>query len=428
MAKDVVMRMNGPLRCVLALGLLVFFGRPVLADDAPADEAARSDPTASSSAEVEPHEPVGAEVIETWLDSVVLLLTGNAWCSGVVIDDQGTVATAYHCVANGLRPTVRLRPPTSGGAVTEDDEGHPTEVIYVGRTIAAAAREDLALVSVPELAGKVRPMPIRQTPVRRGDRVYGIGNPFAPAADTEGAFEGMLLWSVTEGIISAVGPRLIQTDAALNPGNSGGPVVDNQGRIVGIASRKLSADNIAFLASADVLLELVEEPKKPKLLGGQWYVGLSYWLPYDPHIAYTAQINGGLVLRDRLVLGLGWNSSAGARQTALERGSVSFPSYEALGALRVRLGRGRGSTTLDAGGGVVVMDGYQTTFISETGTWIVASELPEIVPYVSGRVGNGGFALRLMGLFRERQVGTDTVPVSVIMALDLDIPGVFATF
>ena len=51
-------------------------------------------PVAWSHDEREPAYPV-----DEWLDSVVLLLTGPAWCSGVLIDDQGTVATAYHCVS-----------------------------------------------------------------------------------------------------------------------------------------------------------------------------------------------------------------------------------------------------------------------------------------------------------------------------------------
>ena len=59
--------------------------------------------------------------IEGWLDSVVMLVTGPAWCSGVVIDEAGTVATAYHCVTMGRKSTVRLR---SGEE-------------YTGRTIAA---------------------------------------------------------------------------------------------------------------------------------------------------------------------------------------------------------------------------------------------------------------------------------------------------
>ena len=59
--------------------------------------------------------------VEQWMEQVVLLLTGPAWCTGVVIDGEGTVATAYHCVASGLRTEVRTR---AGGH-------------YIGKMIAA---------------------------------------------------------------------------------------------------------------------------------------------------------------------------------------------------------------------------------------------------------------------------------------------------
>ena len=62
--------------------------------------------------------------VDSWLDSVVLLVSGPAYCSGVLIDDVGTVATAYHCVANGLQPQVRTR---SGER-------------FVGRSTATSAR------------------------------------------------------------------------------------------------------------------------------------------------------------------------------------------------------------------------------------------------------------------------------------------------
>ena len=84
------------------------------------------------------HESGAPPELDSWLDAVVLLVTGPAWCSGVLIDDQGTVATAYHCVASGMRPRVRTR----------DGEQ------FVGKSIAWAPADDLALLSVPDLAGR----------------------------------------------------------------------------------------------------------------------------------------------------------------------------------------------------------------------------------------------------------------------------------
>ena len=74
--------------------------------------------------------------VELWMESVVLLITGPGWCSGVVIDDKGTVATAYHCIASGLKSEVHTR---SGRR-------------FIAKTVAAEPINDIALISVPGYA------------------------------------------------------------------------------------------------------------------------------------------------------------------------------------------------------------------------------------------------------------------------------------
>ena len=148
-----------------------------------------------------------------WLDAVVLLLDGPALCAGVVVNPTGVVATAYHCVAAGGHPVVEWRDGTRAR----------------GTVYARDPARDLALVRV-ERSGLVA-LEVREDDPVVGERVYGMGHPYGNA--TVGRLEGVLRWSVTEGIVSAVGPWVIQTDTALNPGNSGGPVVDAQGRVTG---------------------------------------------------------------------------------------------------------------------------------------------------------------------------------------------------
>lgn len=361
--------------------------------------------------------------VDIWLDSVVLLITGNAFCSGVVIDDAGTVATAYHCVASGLKTQVTLRPPADA---PEDAE----PVRFVGRTVAAAPRDDLALVRVPGLAGKVSPMEIRVDRPRPGEPAFGLGHPFAPAAEQSDAMEGMLLWSVTEGIVSAAGPTLIQTDAALNPGNSGGPVVDAEGRIIGITSRKLDADNIAFAASSEALLELQADPAPPRLLGGDFGLGLS-WLGGSLLFGYesrsfavdsTLELLGRVSLRDRLVLTGGAGISSAGRQRAVERGAAYAPALEGSAALRQRFGRGQWSTTLEVGGGAWVVDGLTSDFDPAAGTWTVSSAPPQAGPGVLARVGLGGLGVRAIAVLDDPQN-----PLW-LLGLDLEVPGVITTF
>ena len=356
------------------------------------------------------HRPGPAE-IRSWLDSVVLLVTGPAYCSGVVIDEQGTVATAYHCIANGHKSEVHTR----GGDME------------MGRTIAARPRDDLALLRVPALAGKVPPMSVHPGSPEQGESVWGLGHPFAPAAERTQAMSGMLLWSVTEGIVSAVGPQLVQTDAALNPGNSGGPIVDAQGRIVGIASRKLGGDNVAFLASAERLRALVDEQKKPMILGGQLDLGLAYMLGGTGEaMAASSMLLAQGVIRDRAVLGLGVALGSGARGVAFERGQGEAVDLEAILAGRVRFGRGGWSTAIDLGAGGFVVSGYEAEFVPDSGSWLVSPTLPELWPGAVVRLSMAGLGLRWA--FVPTDLSDPFGSADLLLSLDLMIPGTVVTF
>lgn len=364
--------------------------------------------------------------VETWMEHVVLLLTGPAWCTGVVIDDKGTVATAYHCVASGLRTEIRTR---KGG-------------YYVGKMIAADPKNDIALVSAPELGAFMTGMPIREDAPRQGESVYGLGHPFAPAAGRTLAMEGMLQWSVTAGIVSAVGPRLIQTDTALNPGNSGGPVVDGNGQIVGIASRKLSGDNVAFLSAASNLKKLLESKWRPSVLGGQFTVGLTSISPAEAHSVSALGLMIGMVFRDRLVLQGALGGGRAARSYAMEQGWAWAPTAELLGAVRQRFGRGTWSSALDVGAGVLSSTTWVSDYDDQAHTWTFLQSPAELGLEVFGRFHIGGLGLRYMvmpqgraGLTSDPQAaalraaeGRDEQAPSYLLALDIDLPGVFATF
>jgi serine protease Do len=88
-----------------------------------------------------------------------------------------------------------------------------------------------------------------------GKKVIAIGNPYG------------LSFSVTEGIISAIdrtGPNgkaeYIQTDVSLNPGNSGGPLIDTQGKVVGINNFKVSsAESLGFALESNSLKQILNK-------------------------------------------------------------------------------------------------------------------------------------------------------------------------
>jgi hypothetical protein len=341
-----------------------------------------------------------------------LLVTGPAYCSGVLVDDQGTVATAYHCVATGLKPAVQLR----DGTVAE------------GRVVAAVPRDDLALLSVPALAGKAPPLDVHPSKPRQGEAVWGLGHPFAPAADRTRAMSGMLLWSVTEGIVSAVGPRLIQTDAALNPGNSGGPIVDGQGRIIGIASRKLGGDNVAFLASADRLRAIMDGRKKPMVIGGQLELGVSSILfGTDPYTASSYMVIARAAFRDRVVVDVGAALSDGARGLSFERGRGEAVNLESGLAGRARMGRGGWSTAVDVGALAFVTSGYTTEFLAESSTWLVQPTLPRLRSGPFFRLSAAGIGVR-WAVLPSWSSPDPWRSSEVFVSLDLMVPGTVLTF
>ena len=256
-----------------------------------------------------------------WLDAVVLLTTGSSVCTGTVVRADGLVLTAYHCVATGLRPRVE----THAGST------------FPGRTVAVDARNDLALVEVPGLGPAAAVLPLASDDPPLGSPLWSIGHPFATAAT--GRFAGTLAWSVTRGVVSAVGETFVQTDAALNPGNSGGPLLNDAGELIGVVSRKLSGDNVAFATRAPFAAALIAAPPKPPPLGGTW--GSALVLAPETGGAYALGGELDLVARERVWI----RGSLGA---SLSKGP---PLYGQLSAgLRQRIGSGPLSTAIDLGG------------------------------------------------------------------------------
>ncbi len=178
--------------------------------------------------------------------------------SGVVIAPDGLVLTNCHVVEGAKE--VRLL----------DSEGRVMEA----RTLGVDPDTDLALLR----AGSARDLPHAplgdSKKLKRGQLVVAIGNPLG--------FES----TVTAGVISALGRSLrarngrliedvIQTDAALNPGNSGGPLVSSRGEVIGINTAVImGAQGICFAVASNtaefVLSELIQHGRVRR-----GYIGVS---------------------------------------------------------------------------------------------------------------------------------------------------------
>ena len=335
------------------------------------------------------------------LRTVVLLETGPSICAGVLIDDQGTVATAYHCVASGRWPRVSTRNGKEG----------------VGRMVASDPENDLALVQVDELAGQPW-MPLRRTPAVQGMDVWALGHPFGSQQETGRGLRGTLQWSISRGIVSAVGDHLIQTDAALNPGNSGGPLVDDEGHLVGIASRKLRGDNVAFVVPAREVGELALIGEMGRPTGGQGAVYVTGYLPSLGGFSGTLGLAGQLSLRDTLLFTGAAHLPVGYRWQSIETGESSWVNAEVMLGARARAFRGRWSTTLDVSGGLVYVTGDVASVVD--GQVERVRVWPAPLPATTLRLGVGGSALKWTVVFDEQPL--------LLFGLELDFPGVVSAF
>jgi putative serine protease PepD len=195
--------------------------------------------------------PVGA-VVDAVGPSVVTisadLLAGRSVGTGVVISEDGEILTNAHVVAGSTEVRVRL-----------PGETEP----IVADLVAADAGNDLALLRIDR--DGLAPVTFAPTSeVQLGDEVLAIG--FALDLDGEPSVTLGIVSALDRTIITELGALdgLIQTDAAISSGNSGGPLVDAQGRIVGINTAVARSDpmtaatNVGFAISTDEVDEVLE--------------------------------------------------------------------------------------------------------------------------------------------------------------------------
>ncbi|MBA3803398.1 MAG: trypsin-like peptidase domain-containing protein [Acidimicrobiia bacterium] len=198
-------------------------------------------------------------IVETVEPSVVAVTTrlqqqrgpfvteGEGEGSGVIIDDQGHVLTNAHVVEGATEIAV----------IVAGEERRAS-------LVAADASTDIAVLRLDDTSG-LTPATIAEGDIAVGDDVVAIGN----ALGLEGSP------TVTRGIVSALDRSietatgtlsgLIQTDAAISSGNSGGPLVDASGQVIGINTAvaasgvNVQASNIGFAIPIEDALDIAEQ-------------------------------------------------------------------------------------------------------------------------------------------------------------------------
>ena len=160
-----------------------------------------------------------ADVTENALPSVVQIIAGSGTGTGFIINEDGLTVTNKHVVKENNRVDARLA----------------TGEKYQGRVTQRHPRLDLAYVQI-DANRRFPPIAIGDSDKTRvGEDVIAIGFPLGRSLGLEP--------TVSVGIISAKRGNRLQTDASLNPGNSGGPLLDTFGQVIGVVVSRVETNN-----------------------------------------------------------------------------------------------------------------------------------------------------------------------------------------
>ena len=183
--------------------------------------------------------------------------------SGFIISTDGYILTNYHVIETAYLQDLPIN-------VHMNDE-----TIYEAKIIGFEPTNDIALIKI-EATGLKAAAIANSDNIRVGQRVYAVGNPF-----------GELVYTMTEGIVSAL-DRVVtvenksintfQLSAAVNPGNSGCPVYDGNGEVIGIVSAKFmssSVEGIGFAIPINDAVAIASDLIEHGYIPGRAFMGIT---------------------------------------------------------------------------------------------------------------------------------------------------------
>ena len=171
------------------------------------------------------------------VDSVVIISTDVGQGTGFIINEEGYIATNYHVIDGATK-----------AAIYTSEDGP-----YSVRRIGFNEDMDVALLKIE---GEFQRLVLGDSnDVNVGEKVIAIGNPYG------------LQFSATVGSVSQVHregpnglPAYIQIDAAVNPGNSGGPLIDSDGKVIGMVNFKIgNAEGLGFALEGNYIKDTVND-------------------------------------------------------------------------------------------------------------------------------------------------------------------------
>ena len=167
--------------------------------------------------------------------------------TGIIISDTGYIVTNWHLAGNKY---------SSCYVTLESGE------VYSGNTVWADSNLDLAIVKINASGLNYLKLGDSEN-VKLGEKVYAIGNPIGIELQrtvTSGIISGLnRTIKLEEDETSSYMEGLIQTDASINQGNSGGPLINEQGEVIGVNTVKIeSAEGIGFAVPINIIKPIIE--------------------------------------------------------------------------------------------------------------------------------------------------------------------------
>ncbi len=222
--------------------------------------------------------------------------------SGIIIGKDGQIVTNYHVINGAQTITVNL---TSGGK-------------YEAKVIGGDEKTDIAVLKIDAKEELHVAVIGNSDEIEVGSLAVAIGNPMASE----------LFGTVTAGVISGVNRsmvvderemNLIQTDAAISPGNSGGALINKYGEVIGINSVKLvdnSAEGLGFAIPMNEAVPIVQDLVKYGYVKGRPIIGVSV-REITKEIAYynNLPVESGLYV-------MSVSEGSGADKAGLTRGDI----------------------------------------------------------------------------------------------------------
>lgn len=248
------------------------------------------------------------EIFEKYSPSVVGIKSfegkgddSYSWGSGIIVSADGYILTNTHVIDEGTRATVQLYDGST----------------YDAKLVGADSQSDVAILKI-EKTGLQPAVFASSKDIRVGDAVCAIGNPLSPDYSL----------TMTSGIISATSREvsyngavmnLLQTDTSINEGNSGGPLFNERGQVIGITNMKIvssfsNIEGIGFAIPSDTLSSIVDALMADGAVYGRSTIGVTVG-PISEDIADYYDIPVGLYVSEVL-------KNSDAQKQGIKKGDI----------------------------------------------------------------------------------------------------------